>query len=69
MQGVGRTLTALRCIRRVTLIFKKANGELIESVEANVGDDIVDVSWEYDLDIEGQWRSFHLHSGNYIDFD
>ncbi|GAA5919937.1 hypothetical protein JCM1841_000054 [Sporobolomyces salmonicolor] len=35
----------------VTLHFKKANGE-ITTVEANVGDDIVDVSWEYDLDIE-----------------
>lgn len=29
------------------------NGE-IETVEANEGDDIVDVSWEYDLDIEGK---------------
>lgn len=38
--------------RSVTLHFKKANGE-ITTVEANVGDDIVDVSWEYDLDIEG----------------
>ncbi|GJN88361.1 hypothetical protein Rhopal_001326-T1 [Rhodotorula paludigena] len=35
----------------VTLHFKRANGE-IETVQANVGDDIVDVSWEYDLDIE-----------------
>ncbi|BGP46265.1 mitochondrial matrix iron-sulfur protein [Rhodotorula kratochvilovae] len=35
----------------VTLHFKRANGE-ITTVEANVGDDIVDVSWEYDLDIE-----------------
>lgn len=36
----------------MTLHFKRANGE-IETVQANVGDDIVDVSWEYDLDIEG----------------
>ncbi|TNY19885.1 putative YAH1-ferredoxin of the mitochondrial matrix [Rhodotorula diobovata] len=35
----------------VTLHFKRANGE-VTTVEANVGDDIVDVSWEYDLDIE-----------------
>ncbi|GAA5835720.1 hypothetical protein JCM9279_004628 [Rhodotorula babjevae] len=35
----------------VTLHFKRANGE-ITTVQANVGDDIVDVSWEYDLDIE-----------------
>lgn len=38
--------------RRVTLHFKKADGEIV-TVEANEGDDIVDVSWEYDLDIEG----------------
>lgn len=37
---------------RIKLIFKKPNGEL-ETVYANEGDDIVDVSWEYDLDIEG----------------
>ncbi|ORY55340.1 2Fe-2S ferredoxin-type domain-containing protein [Leucosporidium creatinivorum] len=35
----------------ITLHFKKSNGE-IETVEANEGDDIVDVSWEWDLDIE-----------------
>lgn len=40
---------------RITLIFKKPNGEL-ETVQANEGDDIVDVSWEYDLDIEGTSR-------------
>lgn len=38
------------------LTFKKANGEFIETVEANEGDDIVDVSWEYDLDIEGEYE-------------
>ncbi|KAI5475000.1 hypothetical protein MNV49_002124 [Pseudohyphozyma bogoriensis] len=36
----------------IKLTFKKSNGEIIETVEANEGDDIVDVSWEYDLDIE-----------------
>ncbi|KAK4694274.1 hypothetical protein P7C70_g8765, partial [Phenoliferia sp. Uapishka_3] len=36
----------------IQLTFKKSNGELIETVQANEGDDIVDVSWEYDLDIE-----------------
>ncbi|KAK4058698.1 mitochondrial matrix iron-sulfur protein [Microbotryomycetes sp. JL221] len=35
----------------ITLHFKRSNGE-IETVQANEGDDIVDVSWEYDLDIE-----------------
>ncbi|GAA5871599.1 hypothetical protein JCM8547_007094 [Rhodosporidiobolus lusitaniae] len=35
----------------ITLHFKRANGEVV-TVEANEGDDIVDVSWEYDLDIE-----------------
>lgn len=39
--------------RSVTLHFKKPNGEIV-TVEANEGDDIVDVSWEYDLDIEGE---------------
>lgn len=38
------------------LHFKMPNGE-IETVEANEGDDIVDVSWEYDLDIEGKQRT------------
>lgn len=41
-------------LTRITLTFKKSNGELIETVQANEGDDIVDVSWEYDLDIEGE---------------
>ncbi|KAM0753105.1 ferredoxin [Meredithblackwellia eburnea MCA 4105] len=36
----------------IKLIFKKSNGQVLEEVEANEGDDIVDVSWEYDLDIE-----------------
>ncbi|GAA5992527.1 hypothetical protein JCM10908_000865 [Rhodotorula pacifica] len=35
----------------ITLHFKKPDGEIV-TVEANEGDDIVDVSWEYDLDIE-----------------
>lgn len=48
---------------RITLIFQKANGEHIETVEANEGDDIVDVSWEYDLDIEGRLPP-HLFRGN-----
>lgn len=39
---------------RIKLTFKKSTGEVIETVEANEGDDIVDVSWEYDLDIEGE---------------
>lgn len=37
----------------ITIHFKRSTGELIETIEANEGDDIVDVSWEYDLDIEG----------------
>lgn len=32
--------------------FKKSNGELIDTVEGNEGDDLVDLSQEYDLDIE-----------------
>ena len=44
-------------IDRLTLHFKKPDGEIV-TVEANEGDDIVDVSWEYDLDIEGaRWSS------------
>ncbi|GAA5941041.1 uncharacterized protein JCM15063_000630 [Sporobolomyces koalae] len=35
----------------ITLHFKKPDGEVF-TCEANEGDDIVDVSWEYDLDIE-----------------
>lgn len=47
-----RKLNSFQC-RRITLHFKKPNGEII-TCEANEGDDIVDVSWEYDLDIEGE---------------
>lgn len=36
----------------VKLRFEKHNGEVIREVEANLGDDLVDVSWEWDLDIE-----------------
>lgn len=43
------------CLCSITLHFKKPNGEIV-TVEANEGDDIVDVSWEYDLDIEGEFR-------------
>lgn len=39
---------------RIKITFKKSTGEVIETVEANEGEDIVDVSWEYDLDIEGE---------------
>lgn len=35
----------------IKLTFRKANGEE-KTVEGNEGDDIVDLSWEYDLDIE-----------------
>lgn len=42
-----------RLAHSITLHFKKSNGE-IETVKANEGDDIVDVSWEWDLDIEGE---------------
>ncbi|GAA5839724.1 hypothetical protein JCM3766R1_004596 [Sporobolomyces carnicolor] len=35
----------------ITLHFKRADGSVV-TCEANEGDDIVDVSWEYDLDIE-----------------
>ena len=33
--------------------FQKFNGEIIKEVEGNVGDDLVDLAWEYDIDIEG----------------
>lgn len=46
-------LLLTRLVDSITLHFKKSNGE-IETVEANEGDDIVDVSWEWDLDIEGE---------------
>lgn len=37
----------------VQITFKNPKGEVIKTVEANEGDDIVDLSWEHDLDIEG----------------
>lgn len=40
-------------LSRIKVFFKKHNGELIREVEGNEGDDMVDLSWEWDLDIEG----------------
>ena len=42
----------MNCSNRIKVHFKKANGELIDTVEGNEGDDLVDISGEYDLDIE-----------------
>ncbi|KAK9893415.1 ferredoxin, partial [Cystobasidium minutum MCA 4210] len=36
----------------VKVTFQNSKGETIKTVEGNEGDDIVDLSWEYDLDIE-----------------
>jgi hypothetical protein len=36
------------------VFFKNHKGELIKEVEGNEGDDMVDLSWEWDLDIEGK---------------
>ncbi|MBW0541592.1 hypothetical protein O181_081307 [Austropuccinia psidii MF-1] len=36
----------------IKIKFKNHKGELIKEVEGNEGDDIVDLSWEWDLDIE-----------------
>ncbi|KAH9817589.1 2Fe-2S ferredoxin-type domain-containing protein [Melampsora americana] len=36
----------------IKLMFKNHKGELIKEVEGNEGDDIVDLSWEWDLDLE-----------------
>ena len=37
----------------IKVLFKNSKGETLKEVEANEGDDIVDLSWEHDLDIEG----------------
>lgn len=44
-------------MNRVKVTFQNSKGETIKTVEGNEGDDIVDLSWEYDLDIEGVWES------------
>ncbi|GAA98253.1 uncharacterized protein L969DRAFT_71887 [Mixia osmundae IAM 14324] len=36
----------------VKVTVKSSKGEEIKTVEGNVGDDIVDLAWEYDLDVE-----------------
>ncbi|CAD6572938.1 MAG: hypothetical protein CYPHOPRED_004976 [Cyphobasidiales sp. Tagirdzhanova-0007] len=36
----------------IKVLFKNSKGETLKEVEANEGDDIVDLSWEHDLDIE-----------------
>ena len=56
-------MTAMQALRpslirtslyRIKVTFKNNKGEVLKTVEANEGDDIVDLSWEYDLDIEGE---------------
>jgi hypothetical protein len=39
---------------RIKIFIKNHKGELIKEVEGNEGDDMVDLSWEWDLDIEGK---------------
>ncbi|KAG0144962.1 hypothetical protein CROQUDRAFT_659266 [Cronartium quercuum f. sp. fusiforme G11] len=36
----------------IKVTFRNHKGELIKEVEGNEGDDMVDLSWEWDLDIE-----------------
>jgi hypothetical protein len=38
----------------VKLHFKDANDNLIKTVEANEGDDILSIAHEYDVDLEGE---------------
>ena len=37
----------------ITLHFKDSKGNLIKTVEANEGDDILGIAHEYDIDLEG----------------
>ena len=38
---------------RIKVTFKDSKGNLIKTVEANEGDNILDIAHEYDVDLEG----------------
>lgn len=39
---------------RIKLHFKDSKGNLIKTVEANEGDDILSIAHEHDIDLEGE---------------
>ncbi len=41
-------------LHSVKVYFKDANDNLIKTVEANEGDDILSIAHEYDVDLEGE---------------
>lgn len=41
---------------RIKVHFKDSKGNLIKTVEANEGDDLLEVAHEYDIDLEGKIR-------------
>lgn len=46
---------SIQCIdsRRIKIHFKDSKGNLLKTVEANEGDNILDIAHEYDIDLEG----------------
>jgi hypothetical protein len=43
------------------LHFRDSKGQLIKTVEANDGDDILSIAHEHDIDLEGAVLSFLVH--------
>lgn len=51
---LGRGPTLISLTRgRIKVHFKDSKGNLIKTVEANEGDDLLAIAHEYDIDLEG----------------
>ena len=42
--------------RRIQVHFKDSKGNLVKTVEANEGDDLLSIAHEYDIDLEGTFN-------------
>ena len=50
---------------RIKVHFKDSKGNLLKTVEANEGDDILSIAHEYDIDLEGASHSIAVHRAMY----
>lgn len=48
-----RACSFLRSFCSLKITFRESNGDIIRTVEANEGDDILSIAHEYDIDLEG----------------
>ena len=60
--GTSGCLTLISCTQlsvSIKLHFRDSKGQLIKTVEANEGDDILSIAHEHDIDLEGT-VSYHF---------